>query len=76
MSGPNPIGTINVKVGGNLPRVQTISYGQSTQLKNASDLSLVGAVDGDVIVYEQSTNSFQVTTVPEKAITNIDGGTF
>ena len=76
MSGPNPIGTINVKVGGALPKVQTISYGQATQLKNASDLSLIGAADGDVIVYEQTTNSFQVATVPPQAITDIDGGTF
>lgn len=73
----DPIGTINVRLGNQrVPRVQTISYGQNTALKNASDLSMVGAQNGYVISYNQFTNSFEVTAVSTSAIPLIDGGSF
>ena len=65
---------INVKVGNKPATVQSITYGTRT-LKSATDLSLAGAQDGDVISYNAANNNFYVapaTTV----ITDIDAGTF
>jgi ABC-type uncharacterized transport system ATPase component len=73
----NPIGSINVTLGNqSSPQVQTVSYGQKQALKNATDLSLAGAQDGDVIVYDANTNSFVVEPTPAASITNLDAGTF
>ena len=70
------IGTVNVQVGGaSSPRVTAIGYGKSNTLKGANDLSLAGAEDGDVIVYQANTNSFILQPV-DAEIANIDGGTF
>ena len=72
----NPIGTINVTLGNqSQPRVQTISYGQKQVLKNATDLSLAGAQEGDVIVYKANTNSFVVEPA-SATIASLDAGTF
>ena len=69
------IQNINVQVGqGTTPRVTSISYGGKNSLKSASDLSLTGVVDGDIIVYQANTNSFIVEPVPPPL--NLDGGTF
>lgn len=65
---------IKVQVGNKPTTVQTITYGSRT-LKSASDLSLVGAENGDVIIYDQSNNSFYLDSA-SAAVTNIDGGTF
>ena len=46
-----PPSTIKVQVGStSQPRVTSLSYGGSFALKNATDLSMLGAQDGDVIV--------------------------
>ena len=71
------IGTVNVQVGQSVnPRVSSIAYG-SRSLKSANDLSLTGAQDGDVIVYQANTNSFIVepasSVIPEL---NLDAGNF
>ena len=71
------IGTVNVQVGQSVnPRVSTVAYG-SRSLKSANDLSLVGAQDGDVIVYQANTNTFIVepasSVIPEL---NLDAGVF
>lgn len=69
------IGTVNVQVGNATnPRVQSISYGVKNSLKTASDLSLAGVVDGDMIVYQANTNSFVMEPIPTP--TKLDGGTF
>ena len=67
-------GTINVRVGNKPATVQSITYGART-LKSATDLSVAGAQDGDVITYDQANNSFFVTSVTN-AITDLDAGTF
>ena len=66
--------TINVKVGNKPATVQSISYGGRT-LKSATDLELVGAQNGDVIVYQANTNNFIVE--PVSALTpSLDQGFF
>jgi len=70
------IGTVNVQVGGTTsPRVNTLSYGGKNQIATATDLSLVGAQDGDVIVYQANTNSFIVEPA-EAVLGYLDGGSF
>lgn len=66
--------TINVKVGNKPATVQSINYGSRT-LKSATDLSLSGAQQGDVITYDSANNNFVVTSVSQ-AITDLDAGTF
>lgn len=65
---------INVKVGNKPATVQSITYGTRT-LKSATDLSITGAADGDVITYDAVTDSFRVTPVAA-SITDLDAGTF
>lgn len=65
---------IQVQVGNKPTTVQSIIYGSRT-LKSASDLSMVGAENSDVIVYDQANNSFYLDDVTA-TITVIDGGTF
>ena len=70
------IGTVNVQIGqSSNPRAVAISYGGRT-LKSASDLSLAGAEDGDVISYIAESNSFAVKPVSALAIPKIDGGSY
>jgi hypothetical protein len=70
------IGTVNVQIGqSSNPRAVAISYGSRT-LKSASDLSLAGAEDGDVISYIAESNSFAVKPVSALAIPKIDGGSY
>ena len=58
-------------------KVQSIAYGgQSQQLKTMSDVSVVGAQDGDVLSFVADTNSFVVSPVSVKGLKNIDAGTF
>ena len=72
----NPPNTIKVRVNSQQQgKVSAISYG-STALKSASDLSLVGAEDGDVITYDAPTNSFFVSPVDVVAIKKVDAGKF
>jgi len=49
--------TIKVRVEGQRTKVQTLSYGTKT-LRSLTDLSLVGANTGDVIVYNSQTKTF------------------
>tara|TARA_R110000868_G_scaffold404254_1_gene682231 strand:- start:251 stop:481 length:231 start_codon:yes stop_codon:yes gene_type:complete len=70
-----PPSTIKVQVGStSQPRVTSLSYGGSFALKNATDLSMLGAQDGDVIVYKADTNSFIIQT--PVSVTNVDGGEY
>jgi hypothetical protein len=72
-----PPSTINVRVGSANPPVATaISYGQTArfELKNATDLIMSGAQNGDTIVYVAGTNSF-IMQAPG-SITNINGGEY
>jgi hypothetical protein len=59
------IGTVNVQVnqqqGGT---VRQLNYGVKT-IKNSTDLSMTGAQDRDVIVYQANTNSFKVQSIGE-----------
>jgi hypothetical protein len=58
------------------PRINAIDYGAGkNQLTAASDLSLVGAVDGGVITYHLATNTFTVNS-GISTLTNIDNGFF
>lgn len=65
---------INVKVGNKPATVQSITYGSRT-LKSATDLSLVGGQQNDVITYDVANNNFYVTSVAN-TIVSLDGGTF
>ena len=49
--------TIKVRVEGQKTKVQTLAYGTKT-LRSLTDLSLVGANTGDVIVYNSQTKTF------------------
>ena len=49
--------TIKVRVEGQRTKVQTLAYGTKT-LRSLTDLSLVGANTGDVIVYNSLTKTF------------------
>ena len=51
------IGTVNVQVNSQQPAKVTTTIGGRTTLKSASDLSLIGAEDGDVISYVAETNT-------------------
>ena len=56
------------------PRVNQINYGIRS-LKGSTDLSMSGARNGDVIVYNVNTNSFIVE--PASAVTpSLDAGEF
>ena len=68
------VNTINVRVNSQQGEtVRAISYG-SRELKNSTDLSFVGATDGDAIVYQANTNSFVVKSVQEAV--DLDAGFF
>ena len=70
------INTINVRVNSQQGEtVRSISYG-SRELKTATDLSNVGATDGDPFVYQANTNTFIVSPVDSKGISTVDGGLF
>ena len=68
------IGTVNVQVGTQNPRVGTIAYGSRT-LKSATDLDTSNLVDGDVIVYKASTGGFIVEPISSVNI-SLDNGFF
>lgn len=65
---------IKVQVGGKPTTVQSISFG-AKRLQDSTDLSLTGAQNGDVIIYDQANNNFYLDGV-SAAITVVDGGTF
>jgi hypothetical protein len=68
MAGPinvtvSPIQTVNVQV--NKQQNQTVrqlNYGIRS-LQGSTDLSMIGAIDKDIIVYQANTNSFVVKPV-------------
>jgi hypothetical protein len=69
-----PPAVIQVQVGPTInPKATAINYGGVFELKNATDLSMAGAVTGDAIIYESITNSFILAPV---AVSNIDNGFF
>ena len=71
----NPINTIRVQVGNQFgPTVRNIAYGTKT-LKSATDLSMIGAQNGDVISYDSANNSFYITS-PTTNLVDIDAGFF
>jgi hypothetical protein len=59
------IGTVNVQVNQQQNKtVRQLNYGVRT-IKNATDLSMTGVQDNDVIVYQANTNSFKVQSIGE-----------
>lgn len=70
------IGTVNVQVGSSNPRAVAINYGGQFALKLATDLNMLGAADGDAIVYQSSSHSFILEPVSGIGINNIDNGLF
>ena len=68
------IGTVNVQVGNQRGTVRNISYGAKT-LKSLTDVSMTGAQNGDVVVYNQSTNSFVVEPA-SSVVPSLDAGEF
>lgn len=70
------IGTVNVQVNKQQPSTVSTTIGGRTTLKSATDLSLSGAEDGDVISYVANTNTFSVKPVSALAIPKIDGGSY
>jgi hypothetical protein len=70
------IGTVRVQVGTSVnPRVSSINYGGTGAIKNASDVDVRGAADGEVLVYRAETDSFVVAPV-SAAVAGLDAGTF
>lgn len=59
------LGSLTVRQGGDQvkSKVTSINYGQSLILKNAVDLEIDNPENGDVIVYNSATNSFEVQPV-------------
>jgi hypothetical protein len=73
-----PPATIKVQVGStNQPRVSAISYGGGGvfALKSATDLSMTGAQDRDVITYSAATDSFVIAPAENSRLI-IDNGFF
>lgn len=74
------LGPINVKQSNQMEnRVRTINYGQPLELKKAVDLEIDTPASGDVIVYNSSTNSFEVQPVTANVantVLAVAGGTF
>ena len=71
------LGAIKVRLNNQTEsKVRSISYGQPLELKRALDLSMYGAEDGEVIVYNGITNSFEVAPVPAGEVVAIYGGIF
>jgi hypothetical protein len=72
-----PPATIKVQVGSTAqPRVSAISYGGgSFNLKSATDLSMAGAQDRDVITYSAATDSFVIAPAENSRLI-IDNGFF
>jgi predicted transcriptional regulator len=68
------IGTVNVQVGNQGGRVNTINYGLRS-LKGSTDLAMAGAKTGDVIVYQANTNSFVIEPVAA-IVPSLDAGEF
>lgn len=69
------IGTVNVQVNTQkTSSVRSITYGART-LKSATDLSLTGAADGDVMIYQANTNTFRLAPVSATAA-SLDAGEF
>lgn len=64
---------IKVQVGGKPTTVQSINYG-SKRLKELTDVSLTGAQNGDVLVYQAANGNFTVTSAPVP--TGLDAGFF
>ena len=70
------IGTVNVQVGNQGGRVNTINYGLRS-LKGSTDLALpTNMHEGDAIIYQANTNSFIVAPVTTAVVGDIDGGLF
>ena len=70
------IGTVNVQVGNQGGRVNTINYGLRS-LKGSTDLALPTNIqEGDAIIYQANTNSFVVAPVTTAVVGDIDGGLF
>ena len=71
-----PPATIKVQVGSTTqPRVSTISYGGTFSLKSATDLSMAGAQDRDVITYDATSDSFIIAPAENSRLI-IDNGFF
>ncbi len=71
-----PPATIKVQVGSTAqPRVSAISYGGANSLKSATDLSMTGAQDRDVITYSAATDSFVIAPAENSRLI-IDNGFF
>lgn len=65
---------IKVEVGNKPATVQSVNYGSKT-IRGSADLTLAGAQNGDVIIYDSANNNFHVTSI-SAAITDIDAGLF
>ena len=69
------IGTVNVQVNKQQSgTVRQLNYGVRT-IKNSTDLSMTGAENNDVIVYQANTNSFVVKPATDLAV-DLDAGFF
>lgn len=70
------IGTVNVQVNKQQPSTVSTTIGGRTTLKGSTDLTMLGAEDGDVISYVANTNTFAVKPVSALAIPKVDGGSY
>lgn len=77
------LGPLTVRQGGQpQSRVTSINYGQPLELKRAIDLEIDTPETGDAVVYNSTTNSFEVLPVTSSTanvantVLAVAGGTF
>ena len=71
------LGSLNVNQSGQTEsRVRAISYGQPMELHRAIDLSIGDPISGEAIIYNSTTNNFEVAPVTANSVINVIGGTF
>lgn len=71
------LGSLNVRQSNQVDsKIREFSYGQPLSLHKATDLTIASPQDGDAIIYNSTTNTFEVAPVTTAVIGDIFGGTF
>jgi hypothetical protein len=72
----NPPSIIKVQVGPTQnPQATAINYGGINKLRNLSDVGVTNLIDGDVIVYQASSDQFVLENIGSVGL-SIDNGFF
>lgn len=71
------LGPVNVRQSNQFEsKVRELSYGKPLSLHNATDLTIASPHNGDAIIYNSTTNAFEVAPVTNAVVGDIFGGTF